>query len=184
MIDNYDSFTYNIVHYIEGMEEEIKVRQPHEITIDDISEMRPEGIILSPGPGHPEEAVLTLQVIRTFAGAIPLLGICLGFQAIVTAFGGKIDKRTPVHGHSAEMDHDGKGLYSGLLSPIQVARYHSLQATELPDCLEVTARTADGVIMGVRHRDFLIEGVQYHPESILTDFGREQLKQFIGMCRK
>ncbi|WJP98275.1 anthranilate synthase component II [Macrococcus bovicus] len=184
MIDNYDSFTYNIVHYIEGMDEEIMVRQPHEITIAEIADMQPEGILLSPGPGHPEDASLTLEVIRTFAGSIPLLGICLGFQAIVTAFGGKVDKGQPVHGHSADINHDGRGLYTGLPTPLKVARYHSLRAVSLPASLMVTASTSDGIIMGIRHHEFLVEGVQYHPESVLTERGHEQLKQFIRMCRE
>ncbi|ULG72502.1 anthranilate synthase component II [Macrococcus brunensis] len=184
MIDNYDSFTYNIVHYIEGMDEEIIARQPHEITTHDIEDMQPEGILLSPGPGHPEDAALTLEVIKTFAGRIPLLGICLGFQAIITAFGGKVDKGRPVHGHSAEITHDGKGLYMNLPDSLKVARYHSLRAVSLPECLIVTAKTHDGIIMGIRHRDSLVEGVQYHPESVLTEHGHEQLKQFIRMCRE
>ncbi|GGB00592.1 aminodeoxychorismate/anthranilate synthase component II [Macrococcus hajekii] len=183
MIDHYDSFTYNIVHYIEGMNESIIVRQPHQLSTEDIREMQPEGILLSPGPGHPVDATLTLEVIRTFAGQIPILGICLGFQTIVTAFGGKVEKRQPVHGHTASIHHDGKGIYMNLKSPLNVARYHSLQATELPDCLEVSA-TADDIIMAIRHRDYLIEGVQYHPESILTEEGHAQFQQFMRMCRR
>ncbi len=177
MIDNYDSFTYNIVHYLEGLDYEVLVRTPDELTIEMIKGLNPDVIILSPGPGHPTEAALCLDVVEQ-CREYPILGICLGFQVIVTAFGGEVVEGPPVHGHQQAITHDGTGLFTGLPSPLSVGRYHSLQAAHVPDCLHVTA-TAGDIVMAVKHVTLPIEGVQYHPESILTDYGREQLNHFI-----
>lgn len=183
MIDYYDSFTYNIIHYLEGMNEEVMVKTPDELTITSIESLQPEIIILSPGPGHPKDAELALNVVHQFKGKIPILGICLGFQVIVTAFGGIVEGRPPVHGHSYEISHDQKGIFLELPNPLKVGRYHSLQAVEVPDVLEISAKS-ENIIMAVRHLDYLIEAVQYHPESILTEYGREQLANFIQEVRR
>ncbi|TDM12202.1 anthranilate synthase component II [Macrococcus lamae] len=184
IIDNYDSFTYNIVHYLEGMNYEVAVCKPDELTLRDVAALNPKGIIISPGPGHPLEAEFCLDVVSNYKGIYPILGICLGFQVIVTAFGGQVRQGIPVHGHQSVMNHDGKGIFEGLPMPINIGRYHSLQAVmPIPDCLIVTA-VADNIIMGVRHDALRIEAVQYHPESILTDYGREQLNNFVKRyCR-
>lgn len=183
MIDNYDSFTYNIIHYLEGMNEEVIVRTPEELTLSAIETMHPEIIMLSPGPGHPTEAVFALDVIRQFKGKIPIFGICLGFQVIVTAFGGIVEARPPVHGHPFDIIHNGRGIFHQLPSPLKVGRYHSLQAVNMPSVLEITA-VAEDIPMAVRHREYLIEAVQYHPESVLTEYGREQLANFIQEVRR
>ncbi|KAA1042418.1 aminodeoxychorismate/anthranilate synthase component II [Macrococcus equipercicus] len=183
MIDNYDSFTYNIVHYLEGLDYDVVVRTPDELILEEISLLHPEAIIISPGPGHPLEAELCLAVVREFQGKYPLLGICLGFQVIVAAFGGQVVQGPPVHGHQVMMTHDGQGMFEGLKNPLAVGRYHSLRASVVPDCLTITA-SADDVIMAVRHRSLPIEAVQYHPESVLTDCGREQLANFLKRCSR
>ncbi len=182
MIDNYDSFTYNLVQYFYMLEQEVVVRRNDEIAIEEACAMKPEFIVISPGPGRPADAGIIIPLIKACAGKIPLLGICLGHQAIGEAFGGNIvHAKAIMHGKVSEVIHDGKGLYQGLASPLKAVRYHSLAIEEatIPACLEITARTQDGEIMGIRHRQYLIEGIQYHPESILTPTGKRQLANFI-----
>ena len=187
MIDNYDSFTYNIVQYLAELKADVSVYRNDEITIADIEKMAPEKIVISPGPCTPNEAGVSVDTIKTFAGKIPMLGICLGHQSIGQAFGGNIIRAKQVmHGKTSMMHHDDSGVFKGLSNPFEDTRYHSLvidQAT-LPDCLQVTAWTQnkDGSldeIMGIRHRELAIEGVQFHPESILTQHGHELLDNFL-----
>lgn len=187
MIDNYDSFTYNIVQYLAELKAEVKVYRNDEITLADIEKMAPQRIVISPGPCTPNEAGVSVDTIKTFAGKIPMLGICLGHQSIGQAFGGKIIRAKQVmHGKTSMMHHNDTGVFKGLSNPFEATRYHSLvidQAT-LPDCLQVTAWTQneDGSldeIMGIRHRELAIEGVQFHPESILTQHGHELLDNFL-----
>jgi anthranilate synthase component II len=187
MIDNYDSFTYNIVQYLAELKADVSVYRNDEITIADIEKMAPEKIVISPGPCTPNEAGVSVDTIKTFAGKIPMLGICLGHQSIGQAFGGNIIRAKQVmHGKTSMMHHDDSGVFKGLSNPFEATRYHSLvidQAT-LPDCLQVTAWTQneDGSldeIMGIRHRELAIEGVQFHPESILTQHGHELLDNFL-----
>ncbi len=181
VIDNYDSFTYNIVQEVaELTQEPLKVFRNDKITVDEISALAPDKIIISPGPGRPAEAGVSVDVIKTFGGEVPILGVCLGHQAIAECFGGRIVQAGRiVHGKLEKVSHDGRGLFRNLPDAPEFTRYHSLAAEEvtLPDCLEVTARTADGEIMGIRHREFIIEGVQFHPESILTKNGFMILQQ-------
>ena len=182
MIDNYDSFTYNLVQYLGELGESIRVFRNNKITIPEIEEMNPERIVISPGPCTPNEAGISIAVIKHFAGRIPLLGVCLGHQAIGAAFGGDII-RAPrlMHGKVSLIHHDGKTLFKGLPNPFEATRYHSLiiKRETLPDCLEITAWTDQDEIMGVRHRAFILEGVQFHPESILTKVGKNLLKNFL-----
>ncbi len=191
MIDNYDSFTYNLVQYFGEIGEVVRVFRNDEITLADIETMVPDHIVLSPGPCTPNEAGISLQVIRRFAGRIPLLGVCLGHQAIGQAFGGRIvHAKEIMHGKTSPIHHQKQGVFRGLPSPFEATRYHSLviEPSSLPDCLEVTAWTVDAnhqreEIMGVRHREYPIEGVQFHPESILTQHGHDLLRQFIEQNR-
>lgn len=181
MIDNYDSFTYNLVQYIECLNEEVQVRRNDMVTVTEIKDLKPDMIVLSPGPCTPNESGVCLEVVEAFAGQIPILGICLGHQIIGQAFGGKIVKALePVHGKVHAITHDNLGVFKDLNHPLNVTRYHSLVVEEesLPDCFEVTARSKEGEIMGMRHRDFLIESVQFHPEAILTEMGMELLGNF------
>lgn len=187
MIDNYDSFTYNLVQYLGELGEDVRVHRNDEITIDEIKALAPDRIVLSPGPCTPNEAGISLAAIEAFAGKVPLLGVCLGHQSIGQAFGGKIVKaKTLMHGKTSLMHHKNVGVFKGLSNPYTATRYHSLvidQAT-LPDCLEVTAWTEDengnmDEIMGVRHKTLAVEGVQFHPESILTEHGHDLLKNFL-----
>jgi para-aminobenzoate synthetase component 2 len=185
VIDNYDSFTYNLVQYLGELGETIEVRRNDEVTIDEIdSQLRPERIVISPGPGRPDDAGISLKVIEHFAGRIPLLGVCLGHQAIGQAFGGKV-VRAPVlmHGKATEICHDGKTIFEGLEDHFQAGRYHSLivERASLPACLEVSAFTPDDIIMGLRHREMKVEGVQFHPESILTQEGKKLLANFLRL---
>ncbi len=184
MIDNYDSFTYNLVQYFGELGEEIRVARNNKITIRDILEMNPERIVISPGPCTPNEAGISVELIQSFAGKLPILGVCLGHQSIGAAFGGEII-RAPrlMHGKISLIHHDGKTIFSGLPSPFEATRYHSLviKKETLPDCLEITAWTDTGEIMGVRHREFVIEGVQFHPESILTTVGKDLLRNFLKL---
>jgi anthranilate synthase component 2 len=182
MIDNYDSFTYNIVQYFGELGEEVRTFRNDEITIADIEAMQPDRICISPGPKAPAQAGISVEVLRHFAGKMPILGVCLGHQAIGEAFGGKVIRAKQVmHGKTSVIAHTGVGVFKGLPSPFTVIRYHSLaiERASLPSCLEVTAWTDDGEIMGVRHKDYDIEGVQFHPESILSEHGHALLKNFL-----
>ncbi|UOO37429.1 aminodeoxychorismate/anthranilate synthase component II [Oscillospiraceae bacterium CM] len=186
MIDNYDSFTYNLVRYLEELDEEVHVARNDKITLSEIDRLQPLGIIISPGPKTPKEAGLSLDIIRTFKGRIPILGICLGHQAIGYAFGARVVRADkPMHGKISVVEHDGAGVYVGIKNPLSVTRYHSLivDRETVPDCLKVTCRTHDGVIMGLRHLDYLIEGIQFHPEAELTECGHAIIKNFIELCR-
>ncbi|MPM40473.1 Aminodeoxychorismate/anthranilate synthase component 2 [bioreactor metagenome] len=186
MLDNYDSFTYNLVQYLQMLGAEVVVRRNDEITVDEVLAMKPEAIVLSPGPGRPENAGILIDLIRA-SGKIPLLGVCLGHQAIGAAFGGAVIRAKRImHGKTSVVTHDGQGLFTGLGKSFPAVRYHSLVIDEatLPECLTVTARSDDGEIMGVRYNrpDRLIEGVQYHPESILSTNGKRQLQNFLNLA--
>jgi anthranilate synthase component II len=186
MIDNYDSFTYNIVQYLGELGEEVQVFRNDKITIAEIEALAPERIVLSPGPCSPAEAGISVEVVRHFAGKIPILGVCLGHQSIGYAFGGDIVKSaTLMHGKTSPILHDGEGLFAGLPNPFKATRYHSLivQRDTLPEELVVTAWVAEGEIMGMRHRTLPIWGVQFHPESILTQGGKELLQNFLDMSQ-
>lgn len=185
VIDNYDSFTYNLVQYLGELGQTVEVRRNNRVTVDEIeSSLRPERIVISPGPGTPDDAGISLEVIDRFAGKIPLLGVCLGHQAIGQAFGGRV-VRAPqlMHGKSSEVSHDGRTIFQGLSDQFTAGRYHSLivEKESLPKCLEVSASTSEGVIMGLRHREWKIEGVQFHPESILTPEGKRLLSNFLKL---
>ncbi len=181
VIDNYDSFTYNLVQYLGELGAEVLVRRNDEVTPEEVAELRPDRIVVSPGPCTPNEAGVSVELIGQTGGSTPLLGVCLGHQAIGQAFGARIVRGEPVHGKTAKILHDGAGVYAGLDQGFEATRYHSLviEPDSLPDCLVVTSRTPDGTIMGVRHRDFPVEGVQFHPESVLTRQGRDLLKNFL-----
>jgi len=182
MIDNYDSFTYNLVQYLGELGADVLVQRNDAITLDQVEAWAPERIVISPGPCTPAEAGISVPLIRRFAGRIPLLGVCLGHQAIGEAFGGRIVRAARVmHGKLDAVTHDGRGVFSGIPSPVTVTRYHSLaiERATLPDCLVATATTADGEIMGVRHREHAVEGVQFHPEAILTEHGHAMLRNFL-----
>jgi anthranilate synthase/aminodeoxychorismate synthase-like glutamine amidotransferase len=182
VIDNYDSFTYNLVQYLGELGQEVRVVRNDEIAAADIAALGPSKIVISPGPCTPNEAGISLEVIRTYAGKIPILGVCLGHQAIGQAFGGKIVRAARVmHGKTSKISHDGRGLFTGLPNPFEATRYHSLliERSSVPDCLEVTAQTADEEIMAVRHQSLPIEGVQFHPESFLTTSGKDLLRNFL-----
>lgn len=182
IIDNYDSFTYNLVQYLGELGAELKVVRNDEITTGEIADLQPRKIVLSPGPGTPDDAGITLEVIRLFAGRIPLFGVCLGHQAMGQAFGGRV-VRAPylMHGKTSRILHDGKTIFRGIDNPFVATRYHSLIVDRegLPDELEVSATTSDGLIMGLRHRQFDCEGVQFHPESIMTVEGKSLLRNFL-----
>ncbi|MFC0190398.1 aminodeoxychorismate/anthranilate synthase component II [Fictibacillus aquaticus] len=182
MIDNYDSFTYNLVQYLGELGEELIVKRNDEITIAEIEQLNPDFLMISPGPCSPDEAGISMDAILHFAGKIPIFGVCLGQQAMAQAFGGDVIRAERLmHGKTSMVHHDGKTVYSGLSQPFQAARYHSLivKKETLPSCFEVTSWTEEGEIMGIRHREFAIEGVQFHPESILTDEGMQLLRNFI-----
>ncbi|MDI6827055.1 MAG: aminodeoxychorismate/anthranilate synthase component II [Armatimonadota bacterium] len=184
MIDNYDSFTYNLVQYLGEMGEELKVFRNDKITIDEIERIKPDKIVISPGPCSPKEAGISVEAIKHFAGKIPILGVCLGHQSIGYAFGGDIVRAERLmHGKTSMIYHDGKGIFKDVPSPFRATRYHSLiiKRETIPDCLEISAETDIGEIMGVRHREFTIEGVQFHPESILTEHGKQLLRNFLAM---
>jgi len=185
VIDNYDSFTYNLVQYLGELGQTVEVRRNNKVTVDEIeTSLRPERIVISPGPGTPDDAGVSLAVIDRFAGKVPLLGVCLGHQAIGQAFGGRV-VRAPqlMHGKASEVSHDGQTIFAGLSETFLAGRYHSLivEKESLPECLEVSASTADGVIMGLRHRELKVEGVQFHPESILTAEGKQLLGNFLKL---
>jgi anthranilate synthase component 2 len=182
MIDNYDSFTYNLVQYLGELGEDVRVFRNDEITLEEVGRLNPAKIVISPGPCTPNEAGVSVPLIRGFAGRIPILGVCLGHQSIGQAYGGSIvHARTLMHGKTSLIRHDGKGVFRGLPNPFTATRYHSLVIAResLPECLEVTAWTDDGEIMAVRHRSLPVEGVQFHPESILTEHGHDLLANFL-----
>jgi anthranilate synthase/aminodeoxychorismate synthase-like glutamine amidotransferase len=184
VIDNYDSFTYNLVQYVGELGEEVKVFRNDAISVDRIRAMKPERLLISPGPGMPDGAGVTLDAIRAFAGQIPILGVCLGHQAIGQAFGGRV-LRAPylMHGKTSEICHDSATIFRGLPYRFKATRYHSLivEKEGLPEELEVSATTPDGVIMGLRHRRFPVEGVQFHPESVMTEYGKTLLENFLKL---
>ncbi len=186
MIDNYDSFTYNLVQYLGELGADVEVFRNDVAEAKELLARGPAGLVISPGPGRPEDAGNSVETVRLCAeGGIPLLGVCLGHQAIGSAFGGRIVRaRSIMHGKVSSIEHDGKGVFRGLESPFRATRYHSLviEADSCPDALEISARTADGEVMGVRHRELPIEGVQFHPESILTDVGKSLLRSFLEGC--
>ncbi len=187
MIDNYDSFTYNIVQYLGELQADVKVVRNDELTVAEVKALKPEKIVISPGPCTPNEAGISVEAIKTFAGVVPILGVCLGHQSIGQAFGGKIVRaREVMHGKTSPIYHTDAGVFRGLPNPFEATRYHSLviERQSLPACLEITAWTETEAgevdeIMGVRHRQYAIEGVQFHPESILTEYGHELLKNFL-----
>ncbi len=182
MIDNYDSFTYNLVQYLGELGEEVRVMRNDAVTLDDVAKLAPDKIVVSPGPCTPNEAGISVSLIREFAGRIPILGVCLGHQAIGQAFGAKVGHaRTLMHGKVSAIHHRGGGVFRDLPDGFTATRYHSLaiERESLPDCLEITAETDDGEIMGVRHREFAVEGVQFHPESVLSEHGHALLRNFL-----
>lgn len=185
VIDNYDSFVYVIVQYLGELGADPVVVRNDELTIDEMDGLAPDGVLVSPGPGVPADAGLSLSVIEHFAGRVPVFGVCLGHQAIGQLYGGSVVRATELmHGKTSIIAHDGEGLFSGLPEPLEATRYHSLvvERDSLPGCLEVTAETADGVIMGLRHRSLDVEGVQFHPESVLSVGGREMIRNFLSRC--
>jgi anthranilate synthase/aminodeoxychorismate synthase-like glutamine amidotransferase len=184
LIDNYDSFTYNLFQYLSELGEDIIVARNDKISLDEIKKLAPERIVISPGPGTPEQAGISNDVLRHFGERTPVLGVCLGHQCIGYTYGATVGHAGEIkHGKSSEVYHDGKGVFCGLPNPFPAIRYHSLaiQPDTVPDCLEVTARTDNNIIMGVRHRKYPVEGVQFHPESILTGYGKELLSNFLNM---
>jgi anthranilate synthase/aminodeoxychorismate synthase-like glutamine amidotransferase len=185
VIDNYDSFTYNLVQYLGELGATMEVRRNDEVTIDEIENaLKPERILISPGPGTPDDAGVSMEVLKKFAEKVPILGVCLGHQAIGQIFGGKVVRAPlPVHGKPAEITHDSKGVFTGLSQNFQAGRYHSLivERESFPDELEISAATPDGLIMGLRHKRFKVEGVQFHPESILTSEGKKLLQNFLNL---
>ena len=186
LLDNYDSFTYNLAQFLGQLGEKLEVRRNDQITVDEVARLAPERIVISPGPGIPQRAGITVELIRRFAGEIPILGVCLGHQAIGHAFGGRVVRALEIlHGKTSEIHHDGKTIFRKLPQPFTATRYHSLVVARkgLPRELEVSAETADGTIMGLRHRKFRIEGVQFHPESILTTPGPHLLKNFLEWAK-
>ena len=184
LIDNYDSFTYNLYQYLAELGAEVQVVRNDEVTLEDIEEMAPERIVISPGPCTPREAGISVPLVRHFAGKMPILGVCLGHQCIGEAFGGRVEGAGEIkHGKMSIIEHDGRGVFSGLPNPFEAIRYHSLAIVpeSVPECLEVSARSESGVIMGVRHREHAVEGVQFHPESIMTVVGKDLLRNFLEM---
>jgi anthranilate synthase/aminodeoxychorismate synthase-like glutamine amidotransferase len=185
LIDNYDSFAYNLFQYLSELGEEVWVVRNDQISLDEIEARSPRRIVISPGPGTPERAGISNDVIRQFGNRLPILGVCLGHQCIGYSYGARVDRAPEIkHGKSSLIYHDGKGLLTGLPSPFPAIRYHSLAVMRdaLPECLEVSAWTANGIIMGLRHRQFPVEGVQFHPESIMTEVGKDLLKNFLQWC--
>lgn len=184
LLDNYDSFTYNLAQYLGQMGQTLEVRRNDEITLDEVEQLRPERVVISPGPCTPQEAGISVALIQRFAGKIPILGVCLGHQAIGAAFGGRVVRANQVmHGKTSEIHHDGKTIFRGLPQDFPATRYHSLivERSSLPPALEISAETADGTIMGLRHREVKVEGVQFHPESVLTDSGFKLLENFLSI---
>ncbi|ATO49519.1 aminodeoxychorismate/anthranilate synthase component II [Brevibacillus laterosporus] len=187
MIDNYDSFTYNLVQFVGELGEELRVFRNDKITLEEIENMKPDYLMISPGPCTPNEAGISMDVVRHFAGKVPIFGVCLGHQSIGQVFGGKIVRADRLmHGKTSEVLHDGKTIFASIPSPFQAARYHSLviQEESIPEEIEITARTPEGEIMAIRHRELPIEGVQFHPESIITQYGKQMLKNFLTAYAK
>jgi anthranilate synthase component 2 len=185
VIDNYDSFTFNLVQFVGELGADPQVHRNDALSVEGAAALGPRGVIISPGPGAPEEAGISIDLIRGLPPRLPILGVCLGHQAIGAAFGGRVDRAPrPVHGKTAAVSHDGTGLFRGVRNPFQAGRYHSLVVLSdpLPAALEVTAQTGDGLIMGLRHRDRPVHGVQFHPESILTEDGKVLLRNFLQLC--
>jgi len=183
LIDNYDSFTYNLFQYLSELGEEVWVARNDQVSLEEIGARSPERIVISPGPGTPEEAGISNDVIRHFGEKLPILGVCLGHQCVGYAYGGRVSRAGEImHGKSSLIHHDGRGVFRGLTGPFPAIRYHSLavMAEGLPSCLEISARTESGIIMGLRHREFPVEGVQFHPESIMTGVGKDLLRNFLG----
>jgi anthranilate synthase/aminodeoxychorismate synthase-like glutamine amidotransferase len=184
LIDNYDSFTYNLYQYLSELGQDVVVIRNDKTTIGEIEKMQPERIVVSPGPGRPENAGISNDVIRHFAGTLPILGVCLGHQCVGQAFGATVERAGEIkHGKSSLVHHDDRGVLAGLPNPFSAIRYHSLAVMKdsLPDCFDISAQTKNGIIMGLRHKDYPIEGVQFHPESIMTKEGKDLLKNFLGM---
>jgi para-aminobenzoate synthetase component 2 len=187
MIDNYDSFTYNLVHYLAELGEEVVVYRNDKIELEDIGKMDPDMMVISPGPCTPKEAGISVDAIKEFAGRMPILGVCLGHQSVAYAYGGDIVRADRLlHGKTSEIYHDGKGIYKNIPDPFEATRYHSLLVKKetLPNCFEITAWTDENEIMGLRHKEHMIEAVQFHPESILTKHGKDLLKNFITLAKK
>ncbi|WP_146708090.1 aminodeoxychorismate/anthranilate synthase component II [Neisseria meningitidis] len=181
-IDNYDSFTYNIVQYFTELGQEVAVRRNDDITLEEIEALKPQYLVIGPGPCSPKEAGISVEAMRHFAGRLPIMGVCLGHQTIGEAFGGRIVRaKTLMHGKVSPVSHSGKGMFKGLPNPVTCTRYHSLviERGTLPECLEITAWTEDGEIMGVRHKEYAVEGVQFHPEALLTEHGHDMLNNFL-----
>lgn len=182
IIDNYDSFTYNLYQYFSELGAEVTVIRNNKTTIEQIEALRPEKIVISPGPSTPQNAGISNDVIRHFQGKVPILGVCLGHQCIGHRFGGNIVRAKKIlHGKSSAIEHKNEGIFAGLPQPFNAIRYHSLtiEPESLPDCLEVTAQTEDGTIMGIRHREYQVEGIQFHPESFMTEYGKDILRNFL-----
>jgi anthranilate synthase/aminodeoxychorismate synthase-like glutamine amidotransferase len=187
LIDNYDSFTYNLYQYLSELGEEVKVARNDKITLEEIEELKLERIVISPGPGRPEDAGISNEVILKFGERIPILGVCLGHQCIGQAYGGEVIHAGEIkHGKTSMIRHDGKGVFKDIPNPFSAVRYHSLAVKQesLPECLDVSARTDNGIIMGIRHRQYNVEGVQFHPESIMTGEGKRILENFLGMVKR
>ncbi|OFW56395.1 MAG: anthranilate/aminodeoxychorismate synthase component II [Candidatus Solincola sediminis] len=185
MIDNYDSFTYNLVQFLGMLGADLVVSRNDHTTVQDVADLQPAGIVISPGPKAPRDAGISKEIIAEFGGVAPILGVCLGHQCIGEVYGGRVDRAPYVmHGKNSQIYHDGAGVFAGLPSPMRAARYHSLAVLDepLPDCLAVSARTEDGVIMGVRHRQLSVEGIQFHPESFMTPLGLQLLANFLEVC--
>jgi len=187
MIDNYDSFTYNLVHYLSELGEEVVVHRNDKITLEDIGKLDPDMMVISPGPCTPKEAGISVDAIKEFAGRMPILGVCLGHQSVAYAYGGDIVRAARLlHGKTSQIHHDKKGIYKNIPDPFEATRYHSLLVKKetLPDCFEITAWTDQDEIMGIRHKEYMIEALQFHPESILTKHGKDLLKNFITLAKK
>jgi anthranilate synthase/aminodeoxychorismate synthase-like glutamine amidotransferase len=183
LIDNYDSFTYNLAHLFGELGTEVLVRRNDAITVEEAERLAPSHVVVSPGPGRPENAGVSEEMVRAFAGRVPVLGVCLGHQAIVRVFGGEVGQaRALVHGKATDVSHDGLGIFAGLPSSFAAGRYHSLAATSVPDVLEVSASAADGEVMAVRHRELRVDGVQFHPESVLTPDGPALAQNFLELA--
>jgi para-aminobenzoate synthetase component 2 len=185
VLDNYDSFVYNLVQYLGELGTDVRVFRNDAVSVDEVRGLRPSGVLVSPGPCTPDEAGISMDLIRSMAGACPVLGVCLGHQAIASAFGGKVTRAQNVmHGKMSSIRHDGRSIYAGVDNPFRATRYHSLIVEEknLPECLEVSAWTDEGEVMGIRHRSLPVEGVQFHPESVLTGSGMRIMKNFLDLC--